>query len=218
LFTKAFGGQSDSRLTGNALKGQIPALTRSNLHRCLKRHGLNRLPVEGEEEAKKPKRKFSECDIGYVHIDITEVRIGKDKLYLFVGIDRICKFTYVELHPRMTQEIARGFLGNFIEDCPFKIHTTLTDNGAQFTYALLAEHLRPKGKTHMFDQLCARHGIKHGIKHRLTKFRHPWTNGQVEIMNKKIKAHTTKKYHYETAESLRKHPVVYILALTMGQF
>ncbi len=60
----------------------------------------------------------------------------------------------------------------------------------------------------MFDQTCARHGIKHS----LTKFRHPWTNGQVEIMNKKIKAHTTKKYHYESVESLKKHLMAYLLA------
>ncbi len=153
--------------------------------------------------------------------DITEIRINKEKLYRINGIDRVCKYVYVELHQRMTQEVARGFLENFISDCPFKIHTILTpshglqanhcravDNGAQFTYALLAEHLRPKGKTHMFDQTCARHGIKH----KLTKFRHPWTNGQVEIMNKKIKAHTTKKYHYESVESLKAHLMAYLLA------
>ena len=60
----------------------------------------------------------------------------------------------------------------------------------------------------MFDEACS----KHGITHRLTKFRHPWTNGQVEIMNKKIKAHTTKKYHYDSPESLKKHLMAYMLA------
>ena len=30
------------------LRDQIPALTRSNLHRCLKRHNLNRLPASDE--------------------------------------------------------------------------------------------------------------------------------------------------------------------------
>ena len=63
-------------------------------------------------------------------------------------------------------------------------------------------------KIHMFDQLCE----DHSIKHKLTKFRHPWTNGQVEIMNKKIKSHTTKKYYYESVESLKKHLLAYLLA------
>ena len=191
-----------------SLRDQIPALTRSNLHRCLKRHGVSRLPVLDENGKRPARKKFKDYDIGYVHIDITEIRLGKRKLYLFVGIDRVCKYAYAELHERMTQEIARDFLGNLIADCPFKIHKILTDNGAQFTYALLAEHLRPKNKVHMFDRLCK----EHKIEHRLTKFRHPWTNGQVEIMNKKIKAHTTKRYHYETPESLKKHLMAYLLA------
>ena len=192
-----------------SLKKEIPALTRSNLHRCLKRHNLSRLPLENSNKTgANKKQKFKNYDIGYVHIDITEMRVEKQKLYLFVGIDRVCKYAYVELHTRMTQKIACDFLKNFIKDCAFKIHTILTDNGAQFTYALLAEHLQPKNKIHMFDQLCE----DHSIKHKLTKFRHPWTNGQVEIMNKKIKSHTTKKYYYESVESLKKHLLVYLLA------
>lgn len=189
-----------------SLKDKIPALSRSNLHRCLKRHGLSRLPLEAK--VSKEKKKFKDYDIGYVHIDITEMRIGSGKLYLFVAIDRVSKYAYLELHERMTQEIARGFLQAVIDDFPFVIHTVLTDNGSQFTYALLAEHLRPKEKKHMFDVLCE----AHGIEHRLTKFRHPWTNGQVEIMNKKIKNHTTKIYHYEDVESLKKHLMAYLLA------
>lgn len=190
-----------------SLKPQIPALTRSNLHRCLVRHGLNRLPKEENIPARK-KQKFKQYDIGYVHVDITELRLEGQKMYLFVGICRVCKYTYVELYERMTQNNAVTFLNNLVGDCPFIIHTILTDNGAQFTYALLAEHLRPKNKTHPFDVACA----DHGIKHRLTKFRHPWTNGQVEIMNKKIKNHTTKKYHYETPEELKHHLMAYLMA------
>jgi len=63
------------------------------------------------------------------------------------------------------------------------MHTILTDNGAQFTDELLAEHLRPKNKTHVFDETCE----NAGIRHKLTKFRHPWTNRQVEVFNRKIK-------------------------------
>ena len=107
----------------------------------------------------------------------------------------------------MTKAIACSFLENFIADIPFKTHTILTDNGPQFTYALLSEHLRPKGKTHSFDEVCA----KYGIEHRLTKFRHPWTNGQVEIMNKIIKNHTVKLYYYETLEILKKHIMSFLL-------
>jgi len=32
------------------------------------------------------------------------------------------------------------------------------------------------------------------IKHRTIKFKHPWTNGQVEALNKKIKQKVLTKY------------------------
>lgn len=38
----------------------------------------------------------------------------------------------------------------------------------------------------------------HGIDHRLTKPNHLWTNGQVERMNRTIKAATVHRYHYDS--------------------
>jgi len=43
------------------------------------------------------------------------------------------------------------------------------------------------------------------------KFKHPWTNGQVEIFNKTIKNATTKTYHYETVDELKQHLMSYLL-------
>lgn len=187
-----------------ALRDKIPALTRSNLHRCLVRNGLNVLPKETEEV--REKKKFKDYAPGFIHIDITEVRVETGKLYLFVAIDRCTKYVYAELHPHMTQEISCAFLKAFIADCPFKISRILTDNGSQFTYELLAEHLRPK-KVHPFDVICQ----ENGIEHRLTQFRHPWTNGQVEVTNRIIKNATTKTYHYETTEELKHHLMAFLL-------
>jgi transposase InsO family protein len=112
----------------------------------------------------------------------------------------------------MTQGKATQFLTNLMADYPIKITKILTDNGAQFTYLLLPEHLRPKEQTgkpkvHGFDQLCA----KHGIEHRLTKFRHPWTNGQVEVMNRILKDATTKQFHYESVGAFKKHLMAFLL-------
>jgi hypothetical protein len=45
--------------------------------------------------------------------------------------------------------------------------------------------------THMFDMRCR----ENEIEHRLMKIRHPWTNGQVEHMNRTIKQATVKRYH-----------------------
>src|SRR6202048_4944815 len=110
-----------------ALQATIPHLTRSSLHRCLKRHGISRLPqVEGDTP---DKRKFKAYPIGYFHIDIAEVRTEEGKLYLFVAIDRTSKFAYAQLHERATRRIAGDFLRALIAAVPYTIHTVLTDNG-----------------------------------------------------------------------------------------
>ena len=102
-----------------SLKKEIPALTRSNLHRCLKRHNLSPLPLENSNKTgANKKQKFKNYAIGYVHIDITEMRVEKQKLYLFVGIERVCKCAYVELHERMTQKIACSFSEEFYQRLP----------------------------------------------------------------------------------------------------
>ena len=55
-----------------ALQATMRHQTRSLLHRCLQRHGIGRLlDVERDKPAKK---KFKSYPIGYLHIDIAEVR------------------------------------------------------------------------------------------------------------------------------------------------
>jgi transposase InsO family protein len=50
----------------------------------------------------------------------------------------------------------------------------------------------------MFDMCCN----ENGIEHRLTKIKHPWTNGQVERMNRTIMEATVKRYHYDSHAQL----------------
>ena len=196
-----------------ALKDSIPKLTRSNLHRCLKRHGLSVLPKEDPKSSPAGKKKFATYEIGYFHIDITEINLENNpKFYLFVAVDRASKFVVARLYQKQTAENSVKFLQEVIELCPYKIHRILTDNGAQFTYALLAKNLRPKS-FHPFDLLCK----KHAIKHKLTKFRHPWTNGQVERTNRTIKDATTKTYHYESLKHLEKHLNQFMLAYNFAK-
>lgn len=73
-------------------------------------------------------------------------------------------------------------------------------NGIQF-----AEQPRNRGsitfRKMRFDLICE----ATGIEHRLTKPNHPWTNGQVERMNRTIKDATVKRYHYDSHNQLRRH-------------
>ena len=177
-----------------ALQPSIPKLTRSSLHRCLQRHGISRLP---ESEGNKSRNTFKRYPIGYCHIGIAQVRTGEGKIHLFVAIDRTSKFAYVELHRRAGKINAAQFLRTLIATVPYKIHTLLSDNGIQFTH-------RKRDRfafEHIFDRLCK----DNGIAHRLTQVNHPWTNGQVERMNRTIKEATVKRYHYDTHAQLQAH-------------
>ena len=163
-----------------ALQPSIPHLTRSALHRCLQRHGISRLP---DMEGDKPKRqKFKQYPIGYFHVDIAELRTNEGKLYLFVAIDRTSKFAVAQLVDKANRKTAWEFLETVLEAIPYKVHTILTDNGIQF-----CEQPRNRNTAYSrpmrFDMICA----ANGIEHRLTKPNHPWTNGQVERMNARLK-------------------------------
>jgi len=190
-----------------ALQPSIPTLTRSSLHRCLQRHDISRLPeIEGEKPIKK---KFAKYPIGYFHVDIAEVCTKEGRLYLFVAIDRTSKFAYAELHPDQTRDTACRFLQQLILIVPYHIHTILTDDGIQFTN-------RKKDKwafMHLFDRICC----QHGIEHRLTKVNHPWTNGQVERMNRTIKEATVKRYYYETHQQLKYHLKLFLTAYNFAR-
>jgi len=204
-----------------ALQATIPHLTRSSLHRCLQRHGISQLPKI--EEAVSEKRKFKAYPIGYFHIDIAEVRTAEGKLYMFVAIDRTSKFAFVELHERATTRTAADFLDALTKAVPYKIHTVLTDNGVHFTDPAGGTWSPPEIKemlekgerfrAHAFEFACARHDIDH----RLTKPKHPWTNGQVERMNRTIKDATVKRYFYETHDQLRTHLADFVAAYNFAR-
>ena len=202
-----------------ALQATIPHLTRSSLHRLLQRHGINRVPTTA---AGRPRQAFKAYPVGYLHIDLAEVWTEEGKLYLFVAIDRISKFAFAELHDRATRRIAADFLRRLLEHVPYRIHTVLTDNGFQFTeprggwsVGEIREMLasRHRFRAHAFDYACA----QHGIDHRLTKFNHPWTNGQVERMNRTIKEATVRRFFYATHASLRAHVATFLDAYNFAK-
>ena len=101
-----------------------------------------------------------------------------------------------ELHAKAGKMIAAQFLRNLIKVVPYALHTVLTDNGIQFA-----------------NRACT----EHGIGHRLTKIKHPWTNGQVERMNRTIKEATVKRFHYDDHEQLRQHLADFIDAYNFGR-
>jgi transposase-like protein len=183
-----------------ALKPAIPRLTRSTLHRCLQRRGVSRLP--------RPKRQrrghFDACEIGFFHIDIAEVRTAREKAFLFVAVDRVSKLAFARIYRKSGMLTAGAFLKSLIHSVPYRVHTVPTANGIQFTNA---GHPSSTRET-LFDRICR----LRGIEHRLTKPYHPWTNGQAERMVRTLKDATTRAFHYEHINELRRHVSDYLTA------
>ena len=130
---------------------------------------------------------------------------------------------------------AAAFLRNLIAAVPYRLHIVLTpshglqanrcratDNGIQFTNH--DRHIH--AFEHIFDRVCR----ENGIDHRLTKIKHPWTNGQVGRpplgvcrqtpagqRNRTIKEATVKRFHYDDHEQLRNHMANFISAYNFGR-
>ena len=99
-----------------------------------------------------------------------------------------------------------------LEAVPYQVHSILTDNGIQF-----AEQPRNRNTIYSrpmrFDMICE----ANGIEHRLTKPNHPWTNGQVERMNRTIKDATVKRFHYDSHDQLRAHLTDFMAAYNFAR-
>jgi transposase InsO family protein len=142
---------------------------------------------------------------------------------LFVAIDRTSKFAFIELHEKATRRIAADFLLHLIQAVPYKIHTVLTDNGTHFTdtkgeswSAADVKGMFVRGeplRAPAFVVACAHEDIDH----RLTKPKHPWTNGQVERMNRTIKDATVKRFYSETHNELRSHLADFVSAYNFAK-
>jgi transposase len=158
-------------------------LSRSAIHRCLKRHGLNRRP----KPEKPPVGIFEQATVGFIHIDLKHLpALERRKSYAFVAIDRATRYVYLEIHPTRDAKTAAGFLERFLAHFPHRVHTILTDNGSEFTDRFAVDMKdkpkdRPSGR-HPFDRVCA----KRKIDHRLTRPYKPQTNGLVERFNRRI--------------------------------
>lgn len=158
--------------------------------------------------------------IGFFHIDIAEVQSAEGKLYLFVGIDRTSKFAVTQIVDKADRKTAWEFLQRMLEAVSYQVHTILTDRAigtplVRVTTARGIQFAEQPGNRNTiysrpirFDMICE----ANGIEHRLTKPNHPWTNGQVERMNRTIKDATVKRFHHDSHNQLRTHPADFVVA------
>lgn len=96
-----------------------------------------------------------------------------NKYYQFTAKDECTRWTYREMYAEHSTYSAKCFLENLIRKAPFPIRMIQTDNGTEFTNALLVT--KSKHKT-MFEEALTEMGIEY---HRI-QIATPRHNGKVE--------------------------------------
>ncbi len=131
---------------------------------------------------KKPKRKPKpyqradypgqkmQIDVKYVP---SECATNGQKYYQFTAVDECSRWTFREMYDECSTYSAKDFLMKLIWKSPFPIREIQTDNGSEFTNALLV--VKAKHKT-LFEQALLDMGIKY---HRI-RIATPRHNGKVE--------------------------------------
>ena len=158
-------------------------ISRSALHRCLRRLGLSRAapPVEPGH------RPFDAAPFGYVHADLKHLaRLEGKPAYVFVAIERTTRFVHVAILPERGAAAVAACWERFLQAFGHPVHTVLTDNGSEFTDRFAVDMKgKPPGKPsgrHPFDRICA----ARGVRHKLTRPYRPQTNGMAERFNRRI--------------------------------
>lgn len=135
-----------------ALQAQIPHLSRSSLHRCLQRHGVNRLsPAPGGPSVGGVIRQDSSV-LGDLHIDSAQVRSTDGTHHLLNAIEQASKFVFVQMGAQGDSHAAADFLAALTRCNPCCIRRVFTLEDAPFG---------SPGSDTPFAQACRQHGIEH---------------------------------------------------------
>lgn len=177
----------------------------SAVYRTLVTENLNKIPQEKKEQAKQ----FKEYEPGYLHIDVTYCpKFDGVKWYLFVAIDRATRLMFYKLYDAKTAENTENFVFLCKDFFPFKMTHILTDNGLEFTNALLkSKNGKSCSKPSKLDVFCT----NETIKHRLTAPHTPKTNGMVERANGIIKNATILKTKYQNKDLMQQDMQKFLL-------
>ena len=165
-------------------------ISRSALHRCLKRRGVSQRPRQPKPAA----GRFAPEPFGYVHVDLKHLsRLQGRPAYVFVAIERTTRFASVEIIQERSGSTVAACFERFLEAFGHPVHTVLTDNGSEFTDRFGDARWRKRERgtgAHPFDLVCQ----SRGVRHKLTRPYRPQTNGMAERFNRRL------------AEAIQTHP------------
>ena len=119
------------------------------------------------------------------------------KYYQYTAVDECSRWTYREMYDEHSTYSSAQFLMNLVIKCPFPIREIQTDNGSEFTNALLQKSCEHKS---LFENLLDQYGI---VYHRI-RVATPRHNGKVERQHRIDEARFYKKISMYSLEDGRK--------------
>lgn len=163
------------------------------------KYGIKRLAkveVSLERRKKLEARRYNKNYPGeLVHFDTKRLPLlkgeqkDKPRDYLFVAIDDFSRELYAAILPDKTRSSAAKFLEQVVEECPYTVECTYSDNGKEY-----------KGTPdHDFVKLCT----DQGIGQKFTRVRRPQTNGKAERVIKTLMTMWHEQTIFENREDRR---------------
>jgi transposase InsO family protein len=125
-----------------------------------------------------------------------------EKYYQFTAKDECTRWTYREMYAEHSTYSAHDFLMKLVEKTPFPIREIQTDNGTEFTNALLVVKARHKT---MFEEALEEMGI---LYHRI-RIATPRHNGKVERQHRTDTLRFYRHLRMYSLEDGRKQLAVY---------
>ncbi len=124
------------------------------------------------------------------------------KYYKYTAVDECTRWTYREMYEEHSTYSSTQFLVNLVKKAPFAIREIQTDNGTEFTNALLQKNCNHKS---LFENMLDSYGI---IYHRI-RVATPRHNGKVERQHRIDQARFYSKIRMYSLDDGRKQLEVY---------
>ncbi len=165
-----------------------PKLSRSSIYRAMKRCGVAQ---RSQIASRATTQRFEEVTVpGYIHMDVKYLtKLEGKRSYVYVAIDRLTRYVYVEVLNDLEPETAANFVKRFLDFFPHKVVKIITDNVFEWTDRCSGSVKEKATGNHAVDLICR----QYDVKHQLTKIRRPQTNGMVERFNRRINEAIAKK-------------------------
>lgn len=193
---------------GPARLSPLVGTPQTTIYRCLRRHGMGRLPKPPSPPVV---RYESKAPGELVHMDVLHLFAlkGKKQAYQFTLVDGYTRMAYALISPRRTTQAALEAVQRAKHYFGFPIRRILTDNDATFVWTPRPGwHRGPLGGITRFTRALKQWKIHHST----TRVRRPQTNGKVERFHRTIREELYRTSPLFSSEIQRREALASYLA------